>query len=211
MVGGIYSPNHQTSRLVVADCRMVHRTVRCTPDMSGAPATSPGRWDSTVGASNFWARLAVRCTPDKYCRLSGAPSRACLTSARFRRALNAHAGDRWRKVAVAPLAHRTVRCTPDNPVNYSRANSRDWRVLEPLFLGAPDTVRCTLDSPVNYRRAPLDFPEGEEFSVKSPGAPDTVRWHTGQSGAPDQRCLRLSLALFVESHTWYFYWLSVNL
>jgi hypothetical protein len=28
----------------------------------------------------------------------------------------------------------------------------------------------------------------------SGGAPDTVRWHTGQSGAPDQRCLRLALA-----------------
>jgi hypothetical protein len=172
VVGGIYSPNHQTSRLVVADCRMVHRTVRCTPDMSGAPATSPGRWVSTIGASDFWAHLAVRCTPDKYCRLSGAPSRACLTSARFRRALNAPAGDRWRKVVVAPLAHRTVRCTPDSPVNYSGAISRGWRVPEPLFLGAPD-------SPVNYSGAPLDFPEGEEFSVKSPGAPDIVRWCTG--------------------------------
>jgi hypothetical protein len=47
--------------------------------------------------------------------------------------------------------------------------------------------------------------------VKSPGAPDTVRWHTGQSGAPDQGTLRLSLALFVEPNTWSFYWLSVNL
>jgi hypothetical protein len=83
--------------------------VWCTPDMSGAPATLPGRWDSTVGASDFWARLTVRCTPDKYYRLSGAPSRACLTSVRFWRALNAPAGDRWREVAVAPLAHRTVR------------------------------------------------------------------------------------------------------
>jgi hypothetical protein len=41
---GIYSPNHQTSRLVEAVCRMVHRTV------SGAPATTPGRWVPTVGA-----------------------------------------------------------------------------------------------------------------------------------------------------------------
>jgi hypothetical protein len=132
VVGGIYSPNHQTSGLVLADCRMVHRTVRCTPDMSGAPAMSPGRWDSTVGASDFWARLDVRCTPDKYCRLSGAPSRACLTSARFWRTLNAPVGDRWREVVVALLVHRTL------------------------------------------------------------------------SGAPDQRCLRLSLALFVEPHTWSF-------
>jgi hypothetical protein len=61
-------------------------------------------------------------------------------------------------------------------VNYSGVNYRGWRVLEPLFLGAPDAVLCTPDSPVNYSGAPLDFPEGEEFSVKSPGAPDTVRW-----------------------------------
>jgi hypothetical protein len=51
---------------------------------------------------------------------------------------------------------------------------------------------------VNYSGATLTFPEGEEFDLKSPGAPDTVRWHTGQSGAPDQDSLRLSLALFVE-------------
>jgi hypothetical protein len=25
--------------------------------------------------------------------------------------------------------------------------------------------------------------------LKSPGAPDTVRWHAGQSGAPDQGTL----------------------
>jgi hypothetical protein len=156
---------------------MAHRTVRCTPDMSGAPATSPGRWDSTVGASDFWARLAVRCTPDKYCRLSGAPSRTCLTSTRFWRALNAPAGDSWHEVAVALLVHRTVRCTSDSPVNYSGAISRGWRVPEPLFLGAPDTVR----------------------------------WHTGQSGAPDQGTLRLSLCSFVEPKSWSFYWLSVNL
>jgi hypothetical protein len=45
--------------------------------------------------------------------MSGVPARACLTSARFWRALNAPAGDRWREVAVAPELHRTVRCTPD--------------------------------------------------------------------------------------------------
>jgi hypothetical protein len=64
-------------------------------------------------------------------------------------------------------------------VNYSEANFRSWRVPETLSLGEPDTVRCTPDSPVNYSGAPLDFPEGEEFSVMSPGAPDTVRWCTG--------------------------------
>jgi len=55
----------------------------------------------------------------------------------------------------------------------------------------------TPDSPVNYSGAASHFPEGEEFSVEFPGAPDTVRWHTGQSGAPDQGAFGMSLALFI--------------
>jgi hypothetical protein len=38
--------------------------------------------------------------------------RVLCSSARWR-AFNAVAGDRWRGIAVAPLAHRTVRCAPD--------------------------------------------------------------------------------------------------
>jgi hypothetical protein len=59
--------------------------------------------------------------------------------------------------------------------------------------------RCsagTPDSPVNYSGAASHFPEGSEFRVECPGAPDTVRWHTGQSGAPDQGAFGLSFALF---------------
>jgi hypothetical protein len=51
------------------------------------------------------------------------------------------------------------------------------------------------DSPVNYSGAASRIPEGEQFGVEVPGAPNTVRWHTGQSGAPDQGTLRLTLAL----------------
>jgi hypothetical protein len=71
---------------------------------------------------------------------------------------------------------------------------------------------------VNYSEAPLDFPEGDEFKLESSGAPDTVRWctghcpvYTGQSGAPDQRSLRLSLCSFVEPNIGLFNWLVVNL
>ena len=67
------------------------------------------------------------------------------------------------EISVAPLSHRTVRCT----------------FLRPLFHGAPDTVRCTPDSPVNYSGAPLDFPEGGEFELECSGAPDTVRCDNG--------------------------------
>ena len=91
------------------------------------------------------------------------------------------------------------------------AFSEAGEFLRPTSLGAPDTVRCTPDSPVNYSGVPLEIPEGGEFELESSGAPDTVRWRTGQSGAPDQRSLRLLLCPFVELNTWSFYWLSVNL
>jgi hypothetical protein len=90
-----------------------------------------------------------------------------------------------------PLA-RSSRCSagsPDSPVNYSGADFRSWRVQSRSPL---EHRTC----PVNYSEAPLKIPEGAKFGLKPPGAPDTVRWHTGQSGAPDQGCLRLSLALF---------------
>jgi hypothetical protein len=140
--------------------------VRCTPDMSGALATSPKPLGSDRWSSIFWAHLDVRCAS------MGVPD----FCARWR-AFNALAGSRCPAV------------TPDSPVNYSGAavvNSRGGQVPEPRPLGAPDTIRCTPDSPVNYSAPALKIPEAEEFSAKSPGAPDTVRWHTGKSGAPDQ-------------------------
>jgi hypothetical protein len=65
--------------------------------------------------------------------------------------------------------------------------------------------RCsagTPNSPVNYSGVPSDFPEGSEFSVECPGAPDTVRWCTRQSGgAPDSpvRQTRVPLGYLVLS------------
>jgi hypothetical protein len=81
VVGGIYNPNHQTSRLVglsVVWCTGqsgAHRTV------SGAPATSLGHWVLIVGALTAGPAWMSGGTPDMHCRVSGAPLRACLTSA----------------------------------------------------------------------------------------------------------------------------------
>jgi hypothetical protein len=55
----------------------------------------------------------------------------------------------------------------------------------------------TPDSPVNYSGVAPRIPEGGKFGVDLPGAPNTVRWHIGQSGAPDQGSLRLSFAPFI--------------
>jgi hypothetical protein len=75
VVGGIYSPNHQTSRLVEA-------AVAWRTGQSGAPAMSPGRWIPTVGALTSGPAWMSGGAPDMYCRVSGVPLRACLTSAR---------------------------------------------------------------------------------------------------------------------------------
>src|SRR5688572_58200 len=91
-------------------------SVRWRTGQSGAHRTCPVlqprhqcRWILTVGASDFWARLDVRCTPDMYCWMSGAPVWACLTSARAVRAFNASQVAVGAEIAVAPLLHRTVR------------------------------------------------------------------------------------------------------
>jgi hypothetical protein len=82
-------------------------------------------------------------------------------------------------------------------VNYRGADSQSWRVQSCSPLGHRTLSGGAPGSPVNYSGAPLKILEGEELGVEFPGAPDTVRWHIGQSGAPDQGTLRLSLALFV--------------
>jgi hypothetical protein len=57
--------------------------------------------------------------------------------------------------------------------------------------GTPDSPVCTGHCPVNYSGVPLEIPEGSEFGFDRPGAPDTVRWCTGQSGALDQGAFRV--------------------
>ena len=132
VVGVFIAPTTKSGRWE-AVCSMAHRTVRCTPDSPVPPATSSLPLDSTVEASDLWACLGVRCTPDIYCSLSGVPEWARLTSARAGRALNAWQRAVGAEVAVAPELHRTVRCTPDSPVNFSGLAvgvSRSWRVPE---------------------------------------------------------------------------------
>jgi hypothetical protein len=104
---------------------MAHRT------LSGAPATSPGRWILTVGASVFWATgqalFSVRCAI-WLCSDSGAHCSAFNAFCR------------------RPLV-QSSRCsagTPDSLVNYSGAASKilEGKQFGVGVPGAPDTVRC---------------------------------------------------------------------
>jgi hypothetical protein len=72
------------------------------PDSPVPPPRHHCRWILTVGASDLWARLGVRCTPDISCSLSGAPVWARLPSARAERALNAAQVAVGAEIAVAP-------------------------------------------------------------------------------------------------------------
>jgi hypothetical protein len=83
------------------------------------------------------------------------------------------------------LAHRTVRCPLPtvgaghaSPANCATDHCAGGRWLTGQS-GAPP------NSPVNYSRTPPNFPESGQFAGSQPGAPDTVRCTTGQSGVPN--------------------------
>jgi hypothetical protein len=108
---------------------------------SGAPPdTVRCGFISYFGAADRWrfgavgAPDTVRCTPGSPVpssdRWPGHASRADC------------AADRW---LSRPLAHRTVRCTPDSLVNFSHTlpTISRGRPFHQSQLGAPDTVWCT--------------------------------------------------------------------
>jgi hypothetical protein len=75
VVGVFIAPTTKSGRWE-AVCRMAHRT------LSGAPATSAGRWVMTVGALTGGASGLSGGALDRSCRLSDAPSARALSSAR---------------------------------------------------------------------------------------------------------------------------------
>jgi hypothetical protein len=115
----------------------------------------------------------------------------------------------------------TVRCAFWRLLWLLRAQWTLFIVPVPLQMTVGAWSRCsawctgqsgaTPDSPVNYSGAASRIPEGGKFRVELPGAPDTVRWHTGQSGAPDQGCLWVVFCSLVWTLSWSFHWFVVNL
>jgi hypothetical protein len=73
--------------------------------------------------------------------------------------------------------------SPDSPVNFSRTPlivSREQRLRRRRLAGQSGAPP---DSPVIYSRTPPSSPESGLFTETGPGAPDTVRCTTRQSGA----------------------------
>ena len=152
--GPFYSPKAARSRweqiwkAIFAFCLVAHRTVRCTPDTVRCPICflkrrrrplqTVGR-SGAVGAPDMsGAHRTVRC------RLPTVGSATC--PARIARPTVGPG---------RPLAHRTVRCTPDSPVNFSRtppanfpraASSSRASLAHRTLSGAHRTVRCSRPS-----------------------------------------------------------------
>jgi hypothetical protein len=87
----------------------------------------------------------------------------------------------------------------------SRALSRRRCPLQPTVALASRCSAGAPDSPVAHQTVRwiiaergLRNPKVKSLESYGPGAPDTVRWHTGQSGAPDQGTLRFLLLLSFE-------------
>jgi hypothetical protein len=103
VVGGIYSPNHYSSRC----CRWAHRTVRwCTGHSTvhcPVSATSADRWGLELLIVEVFYLLV---TPDSPVRLVIAD---CLLTSSTTDCARSRAVDRWAKLTIAPLSHRTVR------------------------------------------------------------------------------------------------------
>jgi hypothetical protein len=126
-----------------------------------------------------------------------------------------------------PLA-RSSRCSavsPDSPVctGHVRWIIAEWipeagefRVAFPWGTGHCPVVHRTVRWIIAKRL--WEFPKVKSSTwsplvhrTLSGGAPDTVRWHTGQSDAPDQGAFGYPLLSLFEPFFLVFYWLSVNL
>jgi hypothetical protein len=155
------------------------------PRQLGAVGTQQGRqFLPSVG----WRTGQSGAPPDSHCSMFGADLLPFLAQPTV-------GSSGW-------LAHRTVRC-PQPTVGWGHASREDCatdRCAGGRWLtgqsGAPP------DNPVNYSRTPLKI--SREWPVRRswPGAPDTVRCTTGQSGVADRAkswLLQPSLFLFLFS------------
>jgi hypothetical protein len=86
---------------------------------------------------------------------------------------------RWIIAKQIPEAGEFLSCSPLGHRTLSGVHWTVWWIIAERLWIFPK-VRSSAWSPLVHR-------------TLSGGAPDTVRWHTGQFGAPDQGTLRLSL------------------
>jgi hypothetical protein len=153
----------------------VPRVPFIVPRQLGAVGDNLGR---LILPSVGWRTGQSGAPPDSHCSIFGVVLLPNLAQSTV-------ATPGWLPHRTLSGAHRTVRC-PQPTVGAGHASREDCaidRCVDGRWLtgqsGAPP------DSPVNYSRTPPKTPESGQFTGSQPGAPDTVRCTTGQSGVPD--------------------------
>jgi hypothetical protein len=164
-LGGIYSPNHQTSRwggllsMGAPDSLVHHRT------LTGAPSDTVRCASHVTQLLGFWRfrllELWLLGAPGRHYSLSGAPSGAALTL----RELSVHCSRCRRPLeSTVALLSRYFASTPDSSVVHRTVR---WIIAERLSRnpkvksstctdpGAPDTVRCARPGFSSISFAPL--------------------------------------------------------
>jgi hypothetical protein len=143
---------------------------------------------------SHWRRLLAMGAPDSPVRhqtVSGAPPRHLSLGLGAGRPLEALSSCGTGQFGATP--NSLVPLWPSaltSDVLLFICQSRPLRVGSRCSAGTPD-------SPVVHRTVRwiivelhLGNPKPRGLECTAPGAPDTIRWHTGQSGAPDQGTLR---------------------
>jgi hypothetical protein len=86
-------------------------------------------------------------------------------------------------------AHRTVRCPLLTVGSATRRARITWPTVGRADSWLTGQSGAPPDSPMNYSRTPPSKSREQPVDRRQPGAPDTVRCTTGQSGAPRQSSL----------------------
>jgi hypothetical protein len=188
------------------------KSVECLDGWSG------GGWGVFIALThqnNHWGRLLSMGAPDSRVRQPRHSIVRVLTQSTIGALTSGGTGqssatpDRHCSLSGAPLTTAltsAANCSAvRGTVQSTVAPKSRCSAVTPDSLMAHRTVRWI----ITERR--LRNPKVKSSKLYGPGAPDTIRWHTEQSGAPDQGTLRFLLLLSFWTLIWSFYWFVLNL
>jgi hypothetical protein len=159
-----------------------------------------------LGISTTKINLGKRCKPISLLRCTRNFNSELLTFGNSGgRSAIIHRTFQWR-TGQCPVAHRTVRCARGATTTLRQRSSAEGikcatvraRVRAELD-GAPDSEQCLTGAPPDCPVAPKT--EAPTVGIQRPGdvagAPDSVQWRTGLSGAPCDNSLHQTASLVV--------------
>jgi hypothetical protein len=184
---------------------LAHRTVRCA---TGQCPVHQRTRRPTLRLREFSEELRYNSPdcPVHHRTVSGAPRESNSELASFENPLRYNSPDCLVSHRTVSDAHRTVRC--DSGATATSRATVDCNALNARLHaqrsraragGTPDSLQGLSGAPPDSQTGPQD--RAPTVGTHRPGdvadAPDSVRWHTGLSGAPCDRSLHQTASLVV--------------